>query len=200
MKLSINKKICLTACPAKGQVKKEMSGFAMLFAVLASSLLIALGISIFNISLKELQIATSEKDSQAAYYAADSAEECALYSDIIIGAFPTCIDSANPCTLSSMQPNSVTCNGNTTTLNQVQNKSNPNGLGYDPTGLTYTYSTSTFFSFGGITDPNASIFISKQFSPGTNPIIQTIITSYGHNSGIIGRRVERGLTETYNSQ
>ncbi len=58
-------------------VLKSTSGFAMLYAVLVSSLLLAIGISIFNISIKELNIATSERDSQLAFYASDSAIECA---------------------------------------------------------------------------------------------------------------------------
>src|ERR1035437_6524026 len=71
---------------------KSKDGFALLFAVMIASFLITLGISIFSISLKEIQITTSVKDSQTAYYAADSARECALYSDIRLGLFPACLD------------------------------------------------------------------------------------------------------------
>lgn len=175
---------------------KPIAGFAMLFAVLASSLLIALGISIFNISLKELQISTSEKDSQAAYYAADSAEECALYSDIILGAFPTCLDSG--CSLPSTTTSpTITCNGNPITLNS-----------FSKSGLAYSYSTSTFFSYGDITMPSAGISITKTFCPAgiiagncnfSVDTINTMIISEGLNSSIIGRRVERGIQEIYNS-
>ena len=174
--------------------KKEISGFAMLFAVLASSLLIALGISIFNISLKELQIATSEKDSQAAYYAADSAEECALYWDIKMGAFPTCLNSeCNPNTpgdVSTTTTPIITCNGNSIYFNFS-----------NPTSLTFSSTTQNFFqaSSTNITFPAADLTISKEFFPASG-LIQSTTTADGHNSEIIGRRVERGIQEVYNSQ
>jgi len=174
----------------------QKKGFAMLFAVLASSLLIAIGVSIFNISLKELQIATSEQASQAAYYAADSAEECALYWDIKMGAFPTCLNnSCNPATpgdVSTSTSNTIVCNGNSTVLNFTGGASN---------NYTYTYKTpakALFFNYGSsIINPQAIISISKQYIP-ANTIIQTVISAQGLNSGVVGRRVERGITEVHN--
>jgi len=176
--------------------ERYTSGFAMLFAVLASSLLIAIGISIFNISLKELQIATSEQASQAAYYAADSAEECALYWDIKKGAFPTCLNS--DCSIQSTSTNNtIACNGNAITFNFSPYARDAGGI------LTYATNTINFFRYSptGITSPIADMIITKQFIPGTsgNPdLIRTIITTEGHNSGIIGRRVERGIIEVHN--
>ena len=185
--------------------KKEGSGFALLFAVLASSLLISIGISIFNISLKELQIATSEQASQSAYYAADSAEECALYWDIKQGAFPAClsVDSNNNCeSVSTTTNNTIMCNNNPVTLNYFAEDVNPNdaGLPYYDNTLAYVYSTSTFFSYGvGPLYPNAGITIAKTLIPGINPTIQTTIIAEGLSSGEIGRRVERGISETHNN-
>jgi hypothetical protein len=54
--------------------------------VLVSSLVLAIGISILNISKKEFLIATSARDSSSALYAADSGIECAKYSESL-GAF-----------------------------------------------------------------------------------------------------------------
>jgi hypothetical protein len=56
-------------------------GFAMLFAVLVSSVLLSVGISIFNLTLKELILSSSGRESQFAFYAADTGAECALYWD-----------------------------------------------------------------------------------------------------------------------
>jgi len=53
----------------------------MLFAVLVSSVLISIGISIFNITVKELTLSSSGRESQFAFYAADTGMECALYWD-----------------------------------------------------------------------------------------------------------------------
>jgi hypothetical protein len=65
----------------KQNIKKNKStaGFAILFAVLISSLLLVLGFSVFNISLKELFISNFTSDSKKAIFAAKSAIECALY-------------------------------------------------------------------------------------------------------------------------
>ncbi|MEK7157734.1 MAG: hypothetical protein AAB688_01510 [Patescibacteria group bacterium] len=54
-------------------------GFAMLFSVLISSLLVAIGLSIFSLTLKELTISTSARESQVAFYAANSGMDCAIY-------------------------------------------------------------------------------------------------------------------------
>ena len=56
-------------------------GYTLLFSVLVSSLLLAVGISILNISKKEFLLATSARDSSSAFYAADSGIEYALYHD-----------------------------------------------------------------------------------------------------------------------
>lgn len=180
--------------------ERYKTGFAMLFAVLASSLLIAIGVSIFNISLKELQIATSEQASQSAYYAADSAEECALYWDIKMGAFPACLDdNCNPSTpgdVSTTSSNTIVCNGTATTLPAFSG---------DPIYHTYTYSTSTLFYYNAasIIAPNAGISVTKVLTgngASTPYSIETTIVAEGHNTGIIGQRVERGISETHNSQ
>ncbi|MFA5764225.1 MAG: hypothetical protein WC915_05455 [archaeon] len=167
--------------------KNKKSGFAILFAVLASSLMITIGISIFNITLKEIMIATSAQDSERAYYAADSARECALYWDIKAGSFPTCLDSSCA-TPSTSTKNTIKCNGNSIILSFVKQGS-----------YVYNYATTTFFRYGAITEPDADMTIKKTFTAGSPDIIKTEITSKGHNFGILGKRVERGVTQTYNS-
>jgi hypothetical protein len=185
MKATGNKKMTLN----------NKSGFAMLFAVLASSLLMAIGISMFNISIKEIQIATSERDSQIAYYAADSARECAIYSDVKQGPLLTC-DPADQTTTPCPSPAqaTITCNGTSTTL--LFNRS---GSG-SPT-FTYNLSPASptiFFRYSttSIAEPEggASI-IQKIFSAGGGSL--NTISAFGHNTGIIGRRVERSVSNQY---
>lgn len=60
---------------------KKNQGFALLFAVLVSSILLTIGLSIFGITLKELAISTASRQSVYAFYAADSGLEFALYRD-----------------------------------------------------------------------------------------------------------------------
>jgi hypothetical protein len=56
-------------------------GFALLFSVLVSSLLLTIGLSIFNIALKELAISTASRQSVHSFYAADSGREYVKYLD-----------------------------------------------------------------------------------------------------------------------
>lgn len=69
-------------------IKKEYrseKGFALLFSVLVSSLLLTIGLSIFSIALKELAISTATRQSIHAFYAADSGREYAKYRDTKLG-------------------------------------------------------------------------------------------------------------------
>jgi Tfp pilus assembly protein PilX len=118
-------------------------GFALLFSVLVSSLLLSIGLSIFSIAIKELSISTSGRQSQLAFYAADSGRECARYWDRKFGTWPTL---ANGDTADAMF-----CNGQTVTIatpdiynstnnQQITNKSNKIYLGtYGETAVTEPY-------------------------------------------------------------
>ena len=58
------------------------AGFTLLLAALISSIVLVLGASIFGIAQKELTLSSIGRDSQFAFYAADTGAECALYWDI----------------------------------------------------------------------------------------------------------------------
>ena len=73
----------------KFKLLKNKKGFALLFSVLVSSLLLTIGLSILNVSLKELAISTASRQSIFAFYAADSGREYALYTDTKLGNFFT---------------------------------------------------------------------------------------------------------------
>jgi hypothetical protein len=53
----------------------------MFFAVLISSLALAIGVAIYDMVVRELQISSITEQSQYALYAADTGVECALYWD-----------------------------------------------------------------------------------------------------------------------
>jgi Tfp pilus assembly protein PilX len=69
--------------------KNNRRGFALLFSVLISSLLLTIGLSIFSIALKELAISTAARQSIHAFFAADSGREYVLYQDIKEGSYVT---------------------------------------------------------------------------------------------------------------
>lgn len=62
-------------------------GFTLLLATLISSLLLLLGAAIFNVIRKEIVLSSLGRDSQFAFYAADTGAECALYWDFRFNAF-----------------------------------------------------------------------------------------------------------------
>ena len=60
---------------------RNTRGFTVLFAVLVSSLLLAIGLVIFDITYKEVSFSAIARNSDFAIYAADTGIECSLYWD-----------------------------------------------------------------------------------------------------------------------
>ncbi len=58
------------------------AGFTVLLAALVASVTLALGVSIFEITQKQIMLSSLGRDSQFAFYSADTGAECALYWDI----------------------------------------------------------------------------------------------------------------------
>lgn len=180
-------------------IRKEQKGFAVLFAVLTSSLLVTIGISIYGISIKELTMSTSAKDSQTAFYAADSARECALYWDNLgaIGG-QECYKNLNDegvtiteCFTPKEVKNEIKCNGNAIIYKD-----------YLTTNDTYYYQyyIGDFFDYDNLDkdSPKADVRITKMISfigDRMSSQTQTTIDARGRNTGIEGRRVERGIVQ-----
>lgn len=84
---------------------KFKSGFTLLMAVVITSVLFIISVGIINIAIKQAELSTYARDSQRAFYAADSALECALFWDL-----------KNPSLVSAFDPasnDSISCNGQT---------------------------------------------------------------------------------------
>ncbi|OHA20772.1 MAG: hypothetical protein A2849_02490 [Candidatus Taylorbacteria bacterium RIFCSPHIGHO2_01_FULL_51_15] len=71
-------------------------GFTLLFAVLIGSLLFSVGIAIAHLSLKEIVLSSAGKESEKAFFAADTGTECALYWDRREGIFPNTAGGSPP--------------------------------------------------------------------------------------------------------
>lgn len=69
--------------------KHAQRGFTLLLAALVASVVLALGSSVFTIAKKQITLSSIGRDSQFAFYAADTGAECALYWDIRHDAFGT---------------------------------------------------------------------------------------------------------------
>lgn len=79
---------------------RKNKGFTILLSALIASLVLALGVSVFAIAQKQLILSSTGRNSLLAFYAADTAAECALYHDMRNAAF----DPAAPIT-------PIECNG-----------------------------------------------------------------------------------------
>ncbi|MSU73650.1 hypothetical protein EXS56_00760 [Candidatus Kaiserbacteria bacterium] len=64
-----------------GRRVRTERGFTLLLAALVSSIVLAVGAAIFGIAQKQVLLSAIGRDSQFAFYAADTAAECALYWD-----------------------------------------------------------------------------------------------------------------------
>ncbi|SRR6266481_7084728 len=62
-------------------------GFTLLIAVILSTVVLTVGLSLLDVAYKQVILSSTAKQSQAAFYNADSALECALFYDQKSDAF-----------------------------------------------------------------------------------------------------------------
>ena len=137
-----------------------------------------------NLVLKQIRISSIAKDSSAAFYAADSGIECALFWDLKNNSFAT-----------STPANPIACGGNPSiSINKF--------LGPLQAGTT------TFaFIFSGVSEKYCvQIAVGKSYSPTSPKALKTNIESRGYNTGSVSnfactsssaRRVERAIVVNY---
>jgi hypothetical protein len=165
--------------------KKNKKGFALLFSVLVSSLLLTIGLSIFNIALKELAISRASRQSIYAFYAADSGRECALYWDTKIGNIATLVNGQDGNIISCGLFSGIPYDDKT--LNQT--------TGTITTNIPVNPEESNDVVIVNVDDgPNYKVTITKSWLDENT--IKTTLTSTGWDSKG-GDRVERAITETY---
>jgi hypothetical protein len=171
--------------------KNNKAGYTLLFAVLVSSLVLAIGISILTISKKEFLLATSARESTSAFYSADSGLECAIYHD----------NGANFST-STPEATTVSCAGFQPTVNYEA----VNTFGAD--GGVFSFDIKLSNGACSIVTVDKTYYNSPTDSPDAGYVPRTTITSKGYNigwdtSGNTGcnqpspRRVERALKLVY---
>ncbi|MSU44697.1 hypothetical protein EXS45_00740 [Candidatus Nomurabacteria bacterium] len=90
----------------KKNIKNNKRGFVLLFAVTLSAILLAIALGVSNIALREVKFSTNTRDTNNAFFAADTAAECALYYDRTPGSpnnYPNAFKAS---------PDSMNCAGN----------------------------------------------------------------------------------------
>lgn len=91
------------------KIINKKRGYLLLFAVVLSSIVLAIGLGIVNIVNKGLILASSGRLSQTAFYAADGGTECALYWDRTHVGFSVTVFATS--TFSSPSESGVVCAG-----------------------------------------------------------------------------------------
>ncbi|MES2668747.1 MAG: hypothetical protein V4644_03615 [Patescibacteria group bacterium] len=149
-------------------------GFTLLIAVVLTSVLLSVALALLDITYKQVVLSSVARQSQYAFYAADSAMECALYWDQQRNAFSY---------LGVIPGNSIQCSGTNISLTS----SVSGGI------RTTTFSTPCA---DGLT---ASITIEKTNGTACSGTATSCLYASGYNSCNSGdlRRVERGLKVFY---
>lgn len=185
-------------------------GFTIFFAVLVGSLALAIGLAIYDITIRELDLSQTATQSQYAVYAADTGAECALYWDFKCTA-SNCADGSAFATSTSDKtngdgtafppPSGVTCNNVDVAAAAVAAGTWPLA------GATETAATTTFtvtfpaIGSGGTQIPSrpycAIVTVAKYRNP-----TETTVTSKGYNNcpgSVAGgaTRLERVLQVSY---
>ena len=69
--------------------QKSERGFALLVAIIFTAVILAVSLALLDVSYKQVLLASSARQSQYAFYNADSALECALEQDSFVPAGQT---------------------------------------------------------------------------------------------------------------
>lgn len=144
---------------------KKNRGFVILFAVTISAILLAIALGVSNIALKQVNFSTSAKNTNDAFFAADTGAECALYYDRSTPPPP------NRFVWPDSSGVSITCANATFTPSLIG--------GSTSTAWSYSFNV---LNLGSSTPPQgcAKVVISKDNSSGTT---LTTIDSKGYNMG-----------------
>ncbi|KKR70691.1 MAG: hypothetical protein UU13_C0002G0036 [Candidatus Nomurabacteria bacterium GW2011_GWB1_40_7] len=65
----------------KKEIKKNNRGFVLLFAVTLAAILLSIALGVSSVALKEIKFGTSARDSNDAFFAADTGVEQVLFND-----------------------------------------------------------------------------------------------------------------------
>jgi Tfp pilus assembly protein PilX len=154
-------------------------GFTLITAVILSSVVLSLGIALLDVSYKQSILASSAKNSQYAFFAADSAMECALYYDQQ--------QTGSGFDYTALPSNTISCSNVSINLT-----SSPNSTVQDVPSQTRTTTFDIPCSPAG-SAPRAHVIVTKTSAAITN----IYVTGYSSCVATDPRRIERGLTINY---
>lgn len=158
-------------------------GFTIFFAALVTSLALAIGLAIYDLTVRELNLSATASQSQYAIYAADTGAECALYWDTKCTLSGCTVGSAFATSSESTYPSSgVICNGQDVTVTPWVITSD---FFKATTTITLTFPPQPYC---------AVVTIAKTGTPA-----RTVVTAHGYNTCVQGstQQLERTLQVSY---
>ncbi|MDP3875085.1 MAG: pilus assembly PilX N-terminal domain-containing protein [bacterium] len=157
----------------RGLAPSGVEGFTLFIALVVMGTLLLIVAGIVSLATRQALISASGRESQYAFYAADTGIECALYWDV-----------HNPSGTSAF----ATSTGSTITCNNSGNMTVGGGGDSNPTST---------FSFNLLPDLYCvTVTVNKKYVSG---ILRTTIESKGYNTCDLSnpRRVERAIRARY---
>lgn len=197
---------------------KTQKGFTLLFAILISTLVVSIGATIISIALRQTILSGTNRESNYAFYAANTALECATYWDKKgvsggIGVVFPAPESANgtiPAETPETKTEDITCSG----VNIVTGiKSVPTASSTQPWKKPTVGETTFYITVKDLLDikqNGKTVFSNAAYCaeatvekspPDALGIVTTTIEARGYNTcdTTNPRRVERGIIEQYQS-
>ena len=158
----------------------RMRGITLLISVIISSVVLSVALALLDISYKQQILASSAKESQKAFYNADTAMECALYWDQQKDAFDFIA--------TSFLKGGIQCNGQTIIIWDAA------GANIAPNYSNVATDRTTFYQI-----PCAGGGLLGQVTVGRSSTGATTIYVSGYSTCTITdpRRIERGLKISY---
>ncbi len=164
----------------KEYLKKNEKGFVILFAMVIAMTITLIASGLYTTSKKQTILSSYAKESQIAFYAANSALECALYHDL--SPYNNQQGSAFPVSAQGSYSQTIQCGGKDILVQKLAN----------PTGNTANYPHSFFFRYPDLIteDPDAIrsgcafVLVEKKVLDDGNggKKIQARITAVGYNT------------------
>jgi Tfp pilus assembly protein PilE len=189
--------------------KNNNSGFTLLFAVLVATLVVSIGATIISIALRQTILSGTSRESQYAFYAANTALECAYYWDKIgvqttEGSNEIVFPAEGEARTANLSD--ITCSG----INITTGNDSGGALITQPWNTSTTDETTFYIivSNEGTLSLGSHRFCAQakvkkeaQFVDGVINTVLTTIEAKGYNTcdETNPRRVERGLIQQYES-
>lgn len=145
-------------------LNQKQNGFALLMALVVVSVVVSIGLSVLDLSLKQLRLSTNSKDSETAFHATNAGLECARYWRTIESVE---MEVGNPI--------SPSCFG--VTIGAV----NSSAVSVATVGAAYIYNMQTTWGQTGVqrcSDMRTLVIVSDPTATTTVTNMQTIIPGY----------------------